>query len=322
MISKKPPKCFISYSNLDRPVAERLADKLNSRGLDVWLDTLQILPGDSLVQKIFEEGLKDCQLFIVLLSPNSIKSEWVKQELDVALINKLKRITRVIPVIVDDCEIPVALRSIVWIDLKDGIDRAADLIANAAFRKEPLKENAEPPNFIQRAVSPRAGLSQEAATVGAFIASKVSTSRYPNPFIEGPQIQEGTKLLAELINDAVDELAANGLVKVHKFLGTAPFDFGMVEPTYTLVYTFADYIEGEIKPQSDVRQVAAVIASLKETNGNGIAERLHFEPNRINFAISYLRDYGIIETLDELGTAPFNFGTALANRSTRQFVDQ
>ena len=206
MINQKSPKCFISYSSLDKPVAARLADKLKSRGIDVWVDTLQILPGDSLVQKIFEEGLKDCQLFLALLSPYSVKSEWVKRELDVALVNKLKKITRVIPLIVGDCEIPVALRSIAWIDLKDGIDRAADLIANVAFRKEPAGEPSSPPEFVKRAVSPRAGLSQEATTVGAFVASKVATSRYPNLFIEGPQIQEGTQLLVELINDAVDEL--------------------------------------------------------------------------------------------------------------------
>src|SRR5712692_10342077 len=138
------PKCFVSYSSLDRPAAERLANALGERGLDVWIDNLQILPGDSLVQKIFEEGLKDCRVFIVLLSPNSVKSEWVKHELDVALINRLKKITRVIPVIVDDCDVPVALRSILWINLKEGIDRAADLIANAAYRKEPAKQFQEP----------------------------------------------------------------------------------------------------------------------------------------------------------------------------------
>ena len=79
MINQKSPKCFISYSSLDKPVAARLADKLKSRGIDVWVDTLQILPGDSLVQKIFEEGLKDCQLFLALLSPYSVKSEWLNR---------------------------------------------------------------------------------------------------------------------------------------------------------------------------------------------------------------------------------------------------
>lgn len=320
MNNEPHPKCFVSYSSSDRSAAERLANALRERGLDVWIDSLQILPGDSLVQKIFEEGLKDCRVFIVLLSPHSVKSEWVKHELDVALINKLKKITRVIPVIVDDCDVPVALRSILWINLKDGIDLAADRIANAAYRKEPAKQFEEPPEFIQRAVAPRAGLSQEAATVGVSIARQMKTSQFPDPLIEGPQIQEETRLLVELINDAVDELAANGLLKVHKFMGTAPFDFGMVEPTYALAYTFPEEVQGEVQPQSDMRQVAAIVASLRETDGNTIAEKLHFEVNRVNFAINYLRDYGIIETVGYMGTAPFSFGHAVATRNTRQFV--
>jgi len=320
MNQEQHPKCFVSYTSLDRPAAERLANALRERGLDVWIDSLQILPGDSLIQKIFEEGLKDCRVFIVLLSPNSVKSEWVKHELDVALINRLKKITRVIPVIVEDCDIPVALRSIRWINLKDGIERAADLVANAAYRKESAKQLQEPPEFVQYAVAPRAGLSQEAATVGAFIARQVTTSQFPDPWVEGPQIQEGTQLLVELINDAVDELAANGLVKVSKVLGTFPFDFGMVAPTYALVYTFPEDVQGEVQPQADVRQVAAVVASLGEADGNTIAEKLHFGVNRVNFAINYLRDYGIIKTSDYLGTAPFSFGHAIATRNTRQFV--
>ena len=320
MNNEQYPKCFISYSSSDRPVAKGLADKLEGRKLDVWIDSLQIQPGDSLIQKIFEEGLKDCQIFVVLLSPNSVKSEWVKQELDVALINRLKKITRVIPVIVEDCEIPMALRSVRWINLKDGIDRAADLIVNTAYRKEPTKQLHELPESIKRAVAPRSGLSQEASTVGAFMAGQIRTGAYPDPSIEGPQIQEATLLLPEIINDAVDELAANGLVGVHKLIGTTPYDFGIVEPTYALAYTFPDFVQGEIDSESDIRQVAAVVASLEEVDGETIVAKLNFEPNRINFAISYLRDYGLIETIDVLGTAPFNFGFAIATRSTRQYV--
>lgn len=138
--------------------------------------------------------------------------------------------------------------------------------------------------------------------------------------LDGDAIHGGTALPAELINDAVDELRANGLVKVHKFLGTAPYSFGLVEPTYALAFTFPDYINGEVKPQEDIAQVAAAIASLGEADGRRLVEVLKFEPNRINFAVEYLRDYGLIETRDYLGTAPFSFGRAVATRATRQLV--
>jgi hypothetical protein len=316
------PKCFISYSHADRPVAERLTNELGSRGLQVWLDALQIRPGDSLVEKIFEEGLKDCDLFLILLSKVSVTSPWVRQELDIALLNRLKKITRVIPVLVEECEIPVALRALRWLNLNEGLTRAADLIAATAFDATAPPAPTSPPEFVKRAVKPRAGLSQEAATVAGFLARTVSTKDLMSHDVDGHAISEGTALPAELINDAVDELRANGLVRVHKFLGTAPYEFGLVEPTYALAYTFPDYIDGEIQPQADVAQVAAAIASLGEADGRQLSEHLKFEPNRINFAVEYLRDYGLIETRDYLGTAPFSFGRAVATRATRQLVRQ
>jgi len=125
-----------------------------------------------------------------------------------------------------------------------------------------------------------------------------------------------------MINDAVDELSANGLVRLHHHLGTVPYEFGWAEPTYALAYTFPDLIDGHIDPTNDVRQVAATVASLKEADGDALAEALNFEPNRINFAIEYLRDYGLIETQNFIGTAPYSFGHAMATRATRQYVHE
>ena len=53
------PKVFISHAGEDREFAQDLATKLRARGVNAWLDVWEILPGDSLIDKIFEEGLKD-----------------------------------------------------------------------------------------------------------------------------------------------------------------------------------------------------------------------------------------------------------------------
>jgi hypothetical protein len=42
------------------------------RGVNAWLDVWEILPGDSLVDKIFNEGLKPADAVIVVLSNASI----------------------------------------------------------------------------------------------------------------------------------------------------------------------------------------------------------------------------------------------------------
>jgi len=95
----KQPKAFLSYSHSDREIAERIATTtLRRNGIDVWFDKWEILPGDSLIRKIFEEGLAGADAFIVLLSQESVQSRWLQEELDAALIKRIEGVTRVIPV--------------------------------------------------------------------------------------------------------------------------------------------------------------------------------------------------------------------------------
>ncbi|WP_016753959.1 toll/interleukin-1 receptor domain-containing protein [Leptospira santarosai] len=37
--------------------------------------------GDSLIDRIFEEGIKDANAFIIVLSKNSVNKPWVRKEL-------------------------------------------------------------------------------------------------------------------------------------------------------------------------------------------------------------------------------------------------
>jgi hypothetical protein len=44
--------CFISYSHIDKPFAERLFDTLQGRGIRCWLDEEQMLPGDDIYEHV------------------------------------------------------------------------------------------------------------------------------------------------------------------------------------------------------------------------------------------------------------------------------
>lgn len=107
------PKVFISHASEDREFTQDLATKLRSKGVNAWLDVWEILPGDSLIDKIFEEGLKDAEGFIVILSRSSVNKEWVREELNAAMVKKINGLTKLIPVVLDDCEIPEGLNSTV-----------------------------------------------------------------------------------------------------------------------------------------------------------------------------------------------------------------
>lgn len=99
-------KVFISHSHKDHPFAQKLAQDLDSRGVDVWYSQWNMKPGDSLVRKV-AEGIISSGAMLVLLSRNSVESEWVEKELNLAMRNNLAKLgMRILPVLIEDCAFP------------------------------------------------------------------------------------------------------------------------------------------------------------------------------------------------------------------------
>ena len=70
---------FISYSRRDLAFVEQLAADLQAAGLDVWYD-LSGLEGGARWSIEIEKGIRDSQYVLVVLSPDSVASEWVERE--------------------------------------------------------------------------------------------------------------------------------------------------------------------------------------------------------------------------------------------------
>ncbi|MFU2508820.1 toll/interleukin-1 receptor domain-containing protein [Pseudoalteromonas sp. ASV78] len=114
------PKVFVSHASEDKGrFVTGFATKLRENGVDAWLDKWEMLPGDSLVDKIFEEGLKEAQAVIIVLSNYSIKKPWVREELNASIVSKLSKGTKIIPIVLDDCEVPQSLTSTLWEPIPD-----------------------------------------------------------------------------------------------------------------------------------------------------------------------------------------------------------
>lgn len=71
---------FISYSNVDRKFAKRLAKFLDDMGIEYFLDTKDIMISDSITQKI-QNGLRKCSIVVFIISPESLKLKWVQYEI-------------------------------------------------------------------------------------------------------------------------------------------------------------------------------------------------------------------------------------------------
>ena len=116
----KKPVGFISYSHTDSKFADWLAEKLKASGVAVWIDKWEIKVGNSITQKI-NEGIIASDFLIVVLSRASVNSKWVREELNAATIRNVeqKKHAFILPVLIEECEIPTLLQHRKYANFKD-----------------------------------------------------------------------------------------------------------------------------------------------------------------------------------------------------------
>jgi hypothetical protein len=125
---------FISYSHSDALIVNKLAANLVKHNSNVWVDNWELNVGDSIVNKV-QEAIQESSALLVILSKTSVKSEWCKKELSAGLIRELdeKRVV-VLPVLIEDCEIPLFLREKMYADLRTDFDQGVQQILDGIAR--------------------------------------------------------------------------------------------------------------------------------------------------------------------------------------------
>jgi hypothetical protein len=131
----RSPKIFLSYAQADRLKVDQIAAALHAGGASVWLDGWELALGDSIVERV-ERAVKASDVFLVFLSPASIGAQWIRAELGHALTRQMSdRAITIVPVLIEDCEIPPPLAGLFYIDLRDdwsaGVDRILHQISRA-----------------------------------------------------------------------------------------------------------------------------------------------------------------------------------------------
>ena len=113
------PSIFLSHNHKDKSFVRRLAADLTAEGVKVWLDEAEIKVGDSLIRKI-SSGVYEMDYLGVVLSPDSVTSPWVQEELEQALhIQISESYVKVLPILLRDCEMPGFLLDRVYADFRD-----------------------------------------------------------------------------------------------------------------------------------------------------------------------------------------------------------
>ena len=124
---------FVSYSRADADFVNALGAVLARNNANVWIDTWELNVGDSLIDRI-QKAIENAGALLVVLSKNSVESEWCKKELNAGLIRELeeKRVV-VLPVLIEDCRIPAFLRDKLYADFRTDFDKGfRDLLAAVA----------------------------------------------------------------------------------------------------------------------------------------------------------------------------------------------
>jgi len=154
-MTEQPPRVFISHASEDKDrFVLRFAERLREKGIDAWVDRWEMLPGDSLITKIFEEGIKQASAVIIVLSQFSVAKPWVREELNASAVKRIDHGSQLIPVVIDDCEVPMVLRSTVWSRIQDfsNYDDEFARIVDAVFKRRPKPPLGQAPKYVSLTV--------------------------------------------------------------------------------------------------------------------------------------------------------------------------
>lgn len=131
-MSTPAPHFFMSYSREDKDLQRRVLAELRERGLKIWVDVENLIPGSPAWEREIERSIRGAAGLIVLLSPASNSSEWVRREISFAEQNE----KRIFPVLVrgdDDDSIPLRLSNHQHVDLRGDFHPGIDELANALY---------------------------------------------------------------------------------------------------------------------------------------------------------------------------------------------
>ncbi len=116
---KRPLKVFLCHAHADRDAVRALYTRLTNDGVDAWLDKEKLLPGQEWKSEI-ERAVREADVVIVCLSNGFNKEGFRQKEVVWALDKaeeKLDGTIYIIPVLLENCEIPHRLAKYHVVDL-------------------------------------------------------------------------------------------------------------------------------------------------------------------------------------------------------------
>ena len=147
---------FISYSREDRAAARHFADSFAQEGFNVWWDAA--LRSGETFDEVIEKELRAAKAVVVLWSPRSVASRWVRAEATLA-----DRRNKLVPAIIEACDRPIIFELTHAADLADWTGDTSDsrwqaLVSDLRCLVGGSKDEASaPPDTAAPAAKPTSG---------------------------------------------------------------------------------------------------------------------------------------------------------------------
>jgi TIR domain len=233
-LEAQPPKVFISHATEDKDrFVNDFATKLRNRGIDAWIDRWEMLAGDSLVDKIFEEGIKNAQAMVIVLSKFSVVKSWVREELNAGVVKRISGQYKIIPVVIDDCEIPQSLQSIIRVRVEDinNYDEELESIVSSIYGHFEKPSLGSPPKYTQLNIASVPSLS----TIDTVVLKTICevSQEIGAAWVHTQQVKGRTKDLGISDGDlyeSIDILSERYFVKGQGTFGSRGIDFFQITP--------------------------------------------------------------------------------------------
>jgi hypothetical protein len=314
----EPPKAFLSHSSADKTTAQKLATDLRQNGIDVWYDEWELRPGESLRRKI-DQGIESASYFMVLLTPNSLKSEWVQTELDAGMVKRIDGSCRLLPIILDlnSDSIPVTLRELKWIKLEPYPDGLRELV-NVCHGVETKPALGSRPTWTEPRLPTDFGLSIHAQRLAILLSDRSETGNTLDPLLDRSDILEALEISEEEAMLAADELEERGWVQRH--LGHDKL--GRISPEPLLFFHIDPQVKGW-NPEVDAYALAAFLVNLGQDTAllREVDESLGWGPRRINPAARFLVSQDLAKGHQRLaGENPYGFYYLEVTPRTKRFA--
>jgi hypothetical protein len=273
---------FLSYSREDRAAARHIAESFAAEGISVWWDAA--LQSGQTFDEVIEQRLKEALAVVVLWSPRSVTSRWVRAEATLA-----DRKNKLVPAIIEACDRPIAFELTHTADLSGWTGDIADptwrrfvqdvrrLIERDKDADESAATAAKPRSFVparERRLTPRPAtpVNRERLVPGnddvIFAASKRrnehQAAEKPVPEAEPPIFEnEADEYHCLRVTDGLDSeevfvVGSSGL----KFGRKTPADAVIAHPSVSREHCMVGLANDEL-----------LVSDLSSTNGTYIDEQ-------------------------------------------------